>query len=238
MKKIPYCDGYFADECGNIYSAHSRNNEIKKLSPYKDSKGRYLMIKIKNQNGKYQAMLVHRLVASTFIPNPDALPEVNHINHCPTDNRVENLEWCSHHENIRHSYETLGPIRNYNRCVLYVGDKAVQECKSIEEACRVAQSISKINVSSLNKYLRCGNVSIIPIDESVAAKRTTAGPSPKVINKSEIQLIRCGETVYRCETFVELQQYLFLKYNYKVSRSMLSYACKNHVKCFEFFITR
>lgn len=55
------------------------------------------------KNGKQTNCSVHRLVAQAFIPNPNNLPVVNHINEIKTDNKAENLEWCTQKYNIYYS---------------------------------------------------------------------------------------------------------------------------------------
>ena len=97
-----YKDTRFSvDEDGNCYNEHGIKIGTADVQGYmriSDYLGRV------NGKEKRDYYKVHRMVAETFIPNPDNLPQVNHKNGIKTDNRVENLEWCDGSYNIKHAY--------------------------------------------------------------------------------------------------------------------------------------
>lgn len=72
----------------------------------------YLGVRL-TKNGKTKAFKVHRLVAEAFIPNPEDKPCVDHINTIKNDNRVENLRWATHKENMNNPLTKKKMSENY-----------------------------------------------------------------------------------------------------------------------------
>ena len=105
------------DSLGNVVSCPRQQgsrfvNQYKILGT-KTNKYGYKEVAL-SKDGKTKTVLLHRLIATHFVDNPDNLPCVNHKNGIKTDNRIENLEWVTRSQNTKHAYENnLGGFRDY-----------------------------------------------------------------------------------------------------------------------------
>lgn len=94
---------YLVGNCGTVISTVSGFN--RRLACSVDGKG-YPTFQVGGRIIRLNVK-VHRAVATLFIPNPDAKPEINHKNGIRHDNRVSNLEWVTRRENIIHAFKEL-----------------------------------------------------------------------------------------------------------------------------------
>lgn len=92
---------YQIDTDGNVWSIGYGKELILKQALQNN---RYFVVTLCKQK-KHKSHTIHRLIAEAFIPNPENKPQVNHINGDKKDNRIENLEWVTASENIRHAFE-------------------------------------------------------------------------------------------------------------------------------------
>lgn len=134
-KTIPgYYSRYQVSNLGNVrrlsYDITSKtgkhiHRDVKYLKKFINNSG-YLAVYLLNPETKHRDYkTVHRLVASTFLSNPDNLPIVNHKNEDKKDNRVCNLEWCTQSDNMKHNNinkrigDTLRGKKANNRIPVY-----------------------------------------------------------------------------------------------------------------------
>lgn len=97
-KEIKNFPDYMISSYGNVMSLNYRRTHKKHLLKQSTNNYGYKVVCLYN-NKENKRISVHRLVAQTFIPNPNNKLEINHIDCNPSNNRVDNLEWCTHKEN-------------------------------------------------------------------------------------------------------------------------------------------
>lgn len=116
-KDVQEFPSYRVSNLGNVLSLNYNKTGVARLLVPKTRRAGYLVVTLGKDNHRF----IHRLVGIAFIPNPENKPQINHINFITSDNRLENLEWCTALENAQHS-------RRLNPRVYPVGEAASQ-CK-------------------------------------------------------------------------------------------------------------
>lgn len=102
------------------------------MKPFDNGRG-YLVVSLINESGDRKNFYVHRLVADAFIPNPDELPQVDHIDYDRKNNRVNNLRWVTVAENANHS--SCNKPKTHNYCKSALGIKYITKRKNKYRVC-------------------------------------------------------------------------------------------------------
>ena len=158
---LDFNPNYYISRQGNIYSLKQKLNPI--ITVYG-----YLVVSINNIQRR-----IHRLVAQTFLPNPENKSQVNHKDGNKKNNHIDNLEWCSAGENIRHARQT-----GLNKSEGFGGSKKILQFDNFGNFIREYPSLSE--ASRLNNIPR-GNISKV-----CSGKRNIAGNFQWKFKKGEI----------------------------------------------------
>lgn len=129
---IPEYEGFYkASNTGKILGLNYRNNGTSKQLCLIPNKQGYLRVRLQI-NKKSKTYMVHRLIAYTFLPKKDIENmQINHKNAIKSDNRVENLEWVTPKDNMRHAVaNNLMP--KFNRIGIGLGRSNLKARKAVE----------------------------------------------------------------------------------------------------------
>lgn len=151
-------------KCARNESGNRHHNEMM-MSLQEDRTNYHRVRLVKDSVGKNKR--VHRLVAEAFIENPENKPHVDHINGIRTDNRVENLRWCTQEEN--NGFE----LHRKNIGKTSLGRKHSEE---------TIEKIRKKLYKSVNQY---------DLDGNLIATYTSAKEAAKITNSNYVSICQC-----------------------------------------------
>ena len=152
-KKIPNTT-FSISSYGNI-----KNNKTNKILKQQINRRGYCVVRVsvhKSENCCIkQTFRIHRLVAQFFVDNPENKPQVNHINGVKTDNRAENLEWCTQQENVDHAMRT-GLWKNSLKVAQEFNEK--RKKKIIARNIETMEEIQFDSISDAEKYFNSRHI--------------------------------------------------------------------------------
>lgn len=135
MKQIKDFPNYYITSKGQVWSNNKKGYLKLKINKYG-----YAYVILYN-NGIPTTKMVHRLVAEAFIPNPNNLPQINHLNENKMDNCIDNLEWCNSSYNANYGTRNLRVSRSV-KCI---------ETGKIYYSVREASKQTGVSATSISK---------------------------------------------------------------------------------------
>ena len=109
-------------------------------TPTNNNSKRYWRVGVQINN-RQKHLAIHRLVAKAFIPNPDNLPQINHIDGDKNNNKVSNLEWCNNGYNQSHAW------KNNLKDVTKMSEHSSLRKLTVEQVRFIKEEYSKVDTS-------------------------------------------------------------------------------------------
>lgn len=166
LKNIPINEEYRVSDAGVVFGKSG-----KPMKPQFDQKG-YLRVQIKtpHKDNGVTTLKVHRVVAESFIPNPNNLPQVDHIDGDRSNNTVKNLEWVTNEENQRRAVKRGAYDGRKPHNLISVGGQILT---AIENG-YVATDLFDLNGlqrKTFWKYVNAGDIVATPITDLILGRK-------------------------------------------------------------------